>query len=128
MPTKRDENQGLVRAGDLLPGFELLKPIAQANPPTVQGRHHFNRVKQLDALFQIADSAPDMGFMTRLLTLCSLPRTDPGERLQYIRRNGPYKLVMMAGGDNRLPFGNLPRLLLAWVCTEAKKKLRPNPG
>ena len=26
---------------------------------------------------------------------------------------------MIAGGENRLPFGNLPRLLLAWVCSEA---------
>ena len=26
---------------------------------------------------------------------------------------------MIAGGDNKLPFGNLPRLLLAWVTTEA---------
>ena len=26
---------------------------------------------------------------------------------------------MSAGGLNKLPFGNLPRLLLAWVCTEA---------
>ena len=57
--------------------------------------------------------------MVRLLTLCSLPRTDPGDQLQYKRQNGPYKLVMIAGGDNRLPFGNLPRLLLSWICTEA---------
>ena len=28
-------------------------------------------------------------------------------------------MVMSAGGLNKLPFGNLPRLLLAWVCTEA---------
>ena len=33
--------------------------------------------------------------------------------------NGPYKLAMIAGTDNKLPYGNLPRLLLAWVCTEA---------
>ena len=26
---------------------------------------------------------------------------------------------MSAGGLNKLPFGNIPRLLLAWVCTEA---------
>ena len=26
---------------------------------------------------------------------------------------------MVAGADNKLPYGNLPRLLLAWVCTEA---------
>ena len=25
---------------------------------------------------------------------------------------------MSAGGLNKLPFGNMPRLLLAWVCTE----------
>ena len=60
-----------------------------------------------------------MGFMARLLTLCSLPRTDPGDQLQYKRQNGPYRLVVIAGGDNKLPFGNLPRLLLSWICTEA---------
>ena len=26
---------------------------------------------------------------------------------------------MIAGGGNKLPYGNFPRLLLAWVCTEA---------
>ena len=31
----------------------------------------------------------------------------------------PYALVMSAGGLNKLPFGNIPRLLLAWVSTEA---------
>ena len=60
-----------------------------------------------------------MGFMARMLTLCSLPRADPGDRMQYKRQNGPYKLIMIAGGDNKLPYGNLPRLLLAWLCTEA---------
>jgi hypothetical protein len=32
---------------------------------------------------------------------------------------------MIAGGDNKLPFGNLPRLLLAWVCTEAVQTQNP---
>ena len=31
---------------------------------------------------------------------------------------------MSAGGLNKLPFGNLPRLLLAWVCTEAVRTQR----
>ena len=53
------------------------------------------------------------------MALCSLPRTDPGDQLQYKRTNGPYKLIMIAGGDNKLPYGNIPRLLMAWVCTEA---------
>ena len=55
------------------------------------------------------------------MALCSLPRSNPGNRLQYKRVNGPYKLIMIAGGDNKLPFGNLPRLLLAWLCSEAVK-------
>ena len=35
------------------------------------------------------------------------------------RVNGPYTLIMTAVGQTGLPFGNLSRLLLAWVCTEA---------
>ena len=63
-----------------------------------------------------SEADPDMGFMARLMALCSLPRTNPGDRKEYVRRNGPYALVMSAGGLNKLPFGNIPRLLLAWVC------------
>ena len=66
-----------------------------------------------------SEADADLGFMARLLTLCSLPRTNPGNRLQYKRINGPYQLYMIAGGGNKLPFGNIPRLLMAWVCTEA---------
>ena len=28
---------------------------------------------------------------------------------------------MVAGADNKFPYGNLPRLILAWICTEAVK-------
>ena len=57
--------------------------------------------------------------MARMMALCSLPRTNPGARLQYKRQNGPYTLGMTAGLNNKLPFGNYPRLLMAWVSTEA---------
>ena len=57
--------------------------------------------------------------MARMMALCSLPRTNPGNRIRYTRQNGPYTLYMTAGGGNKLPFGNLPRLLLAWISTEA---------
>ena len=65
------------------------------------------------------DADPELGFMARLLALCSLPRTNPANRTQYVRRNGPYTLGMSAGINNKLPYGTRPRLLLAWVCTEA---------
>ena len=86
---------------------------------TPQARHHFTRFDQVDQLARAGESDSEIGYMGRLLALCSLPRTNPGDRLRYVRRNGPYTLYMMAGGPTNLPFGHLPRLLLAWVCTEA---------
>ena len=92
--------------------------LQEASP---QAAYHFTRVDQVDHLVEASEDDPDMGFMARLMTLCSLPRTNPGNRLQYVRRNGPYTLGMTAGINNKLPYGNIPRLLLAWVCTEAVK-------
>ena len=48
-----------------------------------------------------------------------MPRSNPGNRKEYKRVNGPFTLYMVAGGGNKLPYGNLPRLILAWVSTEA---------
>ena len=95
---------------------EPVKPLRKTSP---QSLHHFTQLDQVDQLIGASEADADMGFMARLMALCSLPRTNPGDRLQYVRQNGPYSLVMIAGGRNKLPFGNLPRLLLAWICTEA---------
>ena len=86
--------------------------------------YHWTLARQVDQLVTARESEPDLGFMARMLTLCSLPRTNPGRRTQYVRRNGPYILGMIAGVNNKLPYGNLPRLLLAWVCTEAVRTQR----
>ena len=77
------------------------------------------RIDQVDNLLDAREAEPELGFMARLLSLCSLPRTDPGARTYYKRVNGPYRLFMNAGTDNKLPYGSIPRLLLAWVATEA---------
>ena len=77
------------------------------------------RLDQVDSLIEAREADPELGFMARMLALCSLPRTDPGTRTYYKRVNGPYRLFMNAGMDNRLPYGSIPRLLLAWVATEA---------
>ena len=115
MPRKRD---GGVPRGDLAGTLPGLKGRGRAM--SAQTRHHFTTLRQVNQLIEAGEGEPKLGFMARLLALCSLPRTNPKQRVQYIRRNGPYKLIMQAGGDPaRLPFGNLPRLLLAWVCTEA---------
>ena len=84
-----------------------------------QARHHFTHFDQVELLVRASEATADTGFMARLMMLCSLPRTNPGRQLQYKRVNGPYTLIVTAVGQTGLPFGNLSRLLLAWVCTEA---------
>ena len=112
------KRNGLVPIGDALADLDgPVKAIREASP---QARHHFTRFDQVNQLVEASEADPDLGFMARLMALCSLPRSNPGNRTQYVRRNGPFTLVMNAGGINyKLPYGNIPRLLLAWVCTEA---------
>ena len=111
------------KRGELVPIGEafsdLLGPVKSIRDATPQAVHHFTRFDQVNQLVSASETTPDLGFMARTMALCSLPRTNPGNRLQYKRVNGPFKLVLVAGADNKLPYGNLPRLLMAWLCTEA---------
>ena len=110
-------SEGLHSVSELL--AELGGPVTAIREATPQALHHFSRFDQVNQLVSASEADPDLGFMARLLVLCSLPRTNPGNRHQYKRVNGPYKLIMSVSGDDKLPYGNLPRLLLAWVCSEA---------
>ena len=111
------KRNGLVPVGEAFSGRAgPLKAIREASP---QAQRHFSQADQVDQLITAREADPDRGFMARLMALCSLPCTNPGNRLQYKRVNGPYTLYMIAGGGNKLPYGNFPRLILAWLCTEA---------
>ena len=66
-----------------------------------------------------SETDPERGFLGRIMALCSLPRTNPGSQIRYIRRNSPCALVMTTTGLHKLPHGSNSRLMLAWVCTEA---------
>ena len=111
------------RDGELVPIAEafsdLSGPVAALRDASPQARHHFTQADQVNQLVSASEADPDLGFMARLMALCSLPRTNSGNQHQYKRVNGPFKLIMIAGGDNKLPYGNFPRLILAWISTEA---------
>ena len=98
---------------------ELTGPVQALRKTSPPARRGFTVANQVDQLVSASEADPDRGFMARMMVLCSLPRSNPGNRLQYKRVNGPYTLHMIAGGSNKLPFGNFPRLILAWVSTEA---------
>ena len=107
------------RAASILPDL----PERSTDPGHIQAlrrnRRTFTLADQVDRLVGASEATPDRGFLGRTMALCSLPRSNPGNRLQYKRVNGPFTLYMIAGGGNKLPFGTNPRLILAWVCTEA---------
>ena len=105
--------------GEWVPIGDALRPGKSIRDDSRQARHSFTVADQVHLLVSAREADPDLGFMARTMALCSLPRSNPGNRLQYKRVNGPFTLYMTAGGGNKLPYGNLPRLMLAWVCTEA---------
>ncbi len=81
----------------------------------------------LDLLLDDDDHGADLGFMARLLVQATLPHSDPGNVPVWGRQNGSLSMHMQPGweivnGEPRnvgLPYGSVPRLLLAWVTTEA---------
>ena len=111
--------QGLASAASILPDL----PERSTDPGHIQALRRngrsFTLADQVDRLVGASEATPDRGFLARTMALCSLPRSNPGNRLQYKRVNGPYTLYMTVMGGNKLPFGTNPRLILAWVCTEA---------
>lgn len=113
-----DPNRGWTSLADLAPRFDFESGRPQEPKPGTTRA-------QLEDLIAAREAEPEAGFITRILLLCSLPRTDPKRRLQYVRRNGPYSLAMLAGHNAKLPYGNIPRLLLAWICTEAVRTRSP---
>ena len=52
-----------------------VKAIREASP---QALHHFTRADQVHQLVSASEADADLGFMARLLALCSLHRTNPG--------------------------------------------------
>lgn len=76
-----------------------------------------------DALAIEAESAQDagaLGFMARAMVQATLPHKKVVGN-EFERRNGNYTLTLLAPSKIGLPYGTVPRLLLAWLTTEAVK-------
>ena len=85
------KRNGLVPVGEASGSLDgTVKAIRDASP---QARHHFTQFRPGRTSWSgPAKWTPRLGFMARLMALCSLPRTNPGDRLQYKSvQNGPFK-------------------------------------
>jgi hypothetical protein len=67
---------------------------------------------------QDAKEAGALGYMARALVQATLPHSKPDSN-EFERRNGAFTLVMLAPSKVGLPYGVIPRLMMAWMTTEA---------
>ena len=74
MQRKRDS---LVPVAEAIDGLD--DPV-QALKPAPQALHHYTRFDQVNQLVGASEADPDRGFMARMMVLCSLPRSNPGNR------------------------------------------------
>lgn len=77
-------------------------------------------IQEVDAV-----TAASVGYMPRSLILTTLPHRKPvGDNKEpiyrYTRRNGNMVLSMATTYEKGLPFGSIPRLLIAQIATQAK--------
>jgi hypothetical protein len=87
-----------------------------------------SRTTALDRLVSQAlviedEDAKDGGhlrFTARALAMATMPHKKV-EGSEFSRRNGHFSMTMLAPSRIGLPYGSLPRLLMAWVTTEAVK-------
>jgi hypothetical protein len=120
---------------------EVVKGLERApRPPGGRGRRqrwdekpiHLNAGHTVDLVRASAEimgadaaEAGEVGFMARLLIQATLPHSRPTEN-EHTRTNGHLTVRMMAPRDVGLPYGTYPRLLLAWVTTEAARTKSPD--
>ena len=100
--------------GELLPIGEVfsdlgipVKAIREASP---QSRHHFTQADQVNQLISASEAEPERGFMARMMALCSLPRTNPGNQHQYRGLSSNGTEMYAKGVDRYFPEMRLRRI------------------
>lgn len=132
MPPKKPS-----RTPSLLGQIEAQKP--KKSEVTLLGRQQLFDLRPVDmarlhAGFEMDGKNPveagHLGFATRPLVQANLPHSNPGKDMDvWVRRNGNFTLTIQSDisidpktGEKELigiPFGNIPRLVLFYLCSEA---------
>lgn len=86
-------------------------------------KNKHRRVMRLveDSLALEAESAKEagaVGYMARALVQATMPHSKPKET-SFVRENGAFSMAIMAHPKVGLPYGSVPRLLVAYLTTEA---------
>jgi len=98
---------------------------------TFQRKRHLQLVKLAgDLAEQTREEAGALGFMSKLLIMVNLPYRDPGnDQRTWCRKNGNVSIDVNSGTEDGipigLPYGSYPRLILAYLITQAVKTQDP---
>lgn len=98
---------------------------------TLHSRRHLQLVKLAGDLAETTcEEAQSLGFMSRLLLMVNLPYRDPGrDTRSWWRKNGNVCLDVTPGHEEGkslgIPYGSYPRLILAYLITQAVKTQSP---
>lgn len=108
-------------------------------PKTIQAKkkrgrkpvEHVKTQQELD-LFELSleieeKNAKDnnqLGFIATAMIYASLPHSDIGGAV-FKRKNNDIALTILNDPDIGLPYGKIPRIITAFLCTEAKRKQDP---
>jgi hypothetical protein len=102
--------------------FHLTGVEAGPGGPTSRTRRSGSLIRQALYLDQEdAYSAGEVGFLARALVQATLPHSDPKAN-EFVRRNGHFTLSILAPTDVGLPYGRYPRLVLAYLNSEAVRR------
>lgn len=96
------------------------REAASALTPRV--RHLIDEAVTLE--IEQARSAGATGYIAHFLAQAMLPHTDPKSNY-FERGTGKLTLSITANPKYGVPYGGLPRLLVAWMCTEAVRTRSP---
>ena len=114
------------------------KKTRQSEEQTLSAENHLPVRRHLqfvnlagDLAEQTREEAGALGFMSRLLIMVNLPYRDPGNDTRtWWRKNGNVSIDVNAGTKDGvsigLPYGTYPRLILAYLTTQAVKTKDPN--
>ena len=104
--------------------------ISKKQLPVVTKRHLQLINLASDLAEQTREEADKLGFMSRLLLMVNLPYRDPGDdKRTWWRRNGHVSINITPGYKGNetigIPYGAYPRLILAYLVTQAVKTQSP---
>ena len=81
---------------------------------------------QLEYLYQLKaeifsrkPEPSEIGFIPRWMSQVSLPLRNQKNAIEFVRKNGSVKMVVLSPSFIGLPYGNIPRLLLLYLVTSA---------